>query len=223
MEGVKPISIAILAVLLSIIAIISGAIVKPVGVPADSVGNDELKNNAVTTSKIADGTIISSDLNLEVLNTLSSMFQVEDGSVTSAKIVDETITSADIHDGAVGTNEIEDEAVTSDKLASDALVWNNITGIPMEIAAAGFIKSDATVECGYNVIDATCDTNTTFYTINISGYNYTYNYITLITFGTGSATYENIAHSVHGLNIWLYNSSGNHTQDDFYFVTYKIN
>jgi len=225
--------IAILAVLLSVVAIISGVVINPINVEEDAITDRELANNCVTTAEIMDGTIVSTDLNSEVLATLTRMFQVNDDSVSSGKIVDDSITIDDIGDDAVGSAEIIDWSVdtddivngsiTSSKLSSSALMWNNINGMPMEVLAAGYIKSDGEVEYGYNVINASYNVNTTFYTVNMTGYNSSHNYITLITFSLGASAYENIAHAATALNVWLYDKDGNHVQDDFYFVTYKLN
>ena len=58
--------------------------------------------------------------------TLSPAAVVENGSVTTVKIVDEAVTADKIAANAVTTEKIEDGAVTAGKLAADAVVEENI-------------------------------------------------------------------------------------------------
>ena len=62
-----------------------------------------IADSAVTSAKIADGTIVTADL--------------ADSSVTSAKIVDGTIATGDIADAAVTTAKVADSNVTTAKIA----------------------------------------------------------------------------------------------------------
>jgi len=224
--------IAILAVLLGVIAIISNVGMVPTDVDLDSIGSEEIIDNSITTSDILDKTIDTTDLSNNLIDAILQEFAIPNDKVISATILDGSITKDDIGDNSVGSDEIEDgsidtqdirnDSITSDKLASDALSWNNINGIPIEIFAAGYIKSDKTVEYGYNVLSVDYNSVSKFYTINTSGYKFGDNYITVVS-TYGLATSSQVAHRVYGPTIWLFNSTGHYQQSDFYFVTYKIN
>ncbi len=224
--------IAILAVLLSVVAILSNLGVTPTDVDVNSVGSDEIKAGAVTSEEILDHAILPVDLHDSIINFIVEKFYIPNNAVSSGNIVDKSITIDDIGDDAVGSNEIVDYSVntsdisngsiTNDKLADDAIQWNDINGIPIQIFAAGYIKSDGTVEYGYNVLSAYYDPGTKFYTINTTGYEFGNSYITVVS-TYGSAVSSQVAHSVHGPTIWLFNSTGYYQQSDFYFVTYGIN
>ena len=224
--------IAILAVLLSVVAIMSGLGIKPADVDVNSVGEKEIIDDAVTTDKILDNTILPEDLHSSVTNYIIERFYVPDNAVSSRNIVDGSITIDDMDNNSVGsdqiidfsvnTSDIANGSITNEKLANNALQWDDIKGIPIQVFAAGYIKSDATVEYGYNVLSVDYNPSTKFYTINTTGYEFGDNYITVVS-TYGSATSSQVAHSVYGPTIWLYNSSGYYQQSDFYFVTYKIN
>ena len=224
--------IAILAVLLSVVAILSNLGVTPTDVDVNSVGSNEIKAGAVTSEEILDHTILPEDLHSTAIDYIIEKFYIPNDAVSSENIVDNSISIDDIKDDAVGSNEIVDYSIntsdisngsiTNDKLADDAIQWNDINGIPIQVFAAGYIKSDGTVEYGYNVLSTYYDPDTKFYTINTTGYEFGNNYITVVS-TYGSAVSSQVAHSVHGPTIWLFNSSGHYQQSDFYFVTYEIN
>jgi hypothetical protein len=81
-----------------------------------------IADSAVTSAKIADGTIVAGDL--------------ADGAVTSAKILDGTIATGDIADGAItsakildgtiATGDLADSAVTSAKIADGTIVAGDL-------------------------------------------------------------------------------------------------
>jgi hypothetical protein len=73
-------------------------------VAAAGITVNELADNAVTSAKIVNGTIVTADL--------------ADSSVTSAKITDGTIVTADLADNSVTTAKIADDAVSLSKLAN---------------------------------------------------------------------------------------------------------
>jgi len=121
--------IAVLAIVISIAAIVSTVIVKPVStIDANSVGGNELADNSVTGSKVADGTLTDADISdtgiskiaddaitstqiasssimLEhltsaVIAAMTGVVNIANNSITGAKIVDGTITNVDISDSA---------------------------------------------------------------------------------------------------------------------------
>jgi ribosomal protein S6E (S10) len=71
-----------------------------------------IADNAVTSAKIADGTITSADLG--------------SNSVTSAKISDGTIVAADIASNAISTAKVANSAVTGDKIADGTITGAKI-------------------------------------------------------------------------------------------------
>ncbi len=78
-----------------------------------SVTTVKLANNAVTSAKITDGTIATADL--------------ADASVTTIKLADNAITSAKITDGTIATADLADASVTTIKLADNAITSAKIT------------------------------------------------------------------------------------------------
>jgi hypothetical protein len=92
--------------------------------------NPTITNNAITSTKIADATIVTADL--------------ADGAVNSNKILDGSITSADILDATITTADLANAAVTDTKIATMApakltqsgaavnqvLKWNGVAWAP---------------------------------------------------------------------------------------------
>lgn len=76
--------------------------------------------------------------------TLSPAAVVENGSITTVKIVDGAVTADKIAANAVTTEKIEDEAVTADKLAADAVVEENIAddAVTTDKIADGAVTTD---------------------------------------------------------------------------------
>ena len=72
-----------------------------------TITSQDIKDGAITSAKILDGTIATADL--------------ADSSVTSAKIADATIATADLADGSVTTAKIAADAVTGAKIADDQI------------------------------------------------------------------------------------------------------
>lgn len=204
-----------------------------------SVTSVKIVNGAVTTTRIADSAVTTSKIADNAIVTI----KLADGSVTSAKILDGTITSADladgavtktdILDGAVSTNKIANSAVTTDKIADDAVTgakiadgavtWGSIAGKPLEVVAAGFITSGATVTTGYNIQSVTWDAGYSRYTIVITGVNYFYSdYITIVTCAAGECRTA-VTNSLSGqLIVSIFDSTGSKVQENFQFVTYRI-
>ncbi len=86
--------------------------------------------------------------------TLSPAAVVENGSVTTVKIVDEAVTADKIAANAVTTEKIEDGAVTAGKLAADAVVEENIADdavttdkIADEAVTAAKLNADVAGDC----------------------------------------------------------------------------
>jgi sugar lactone lactonase YvrE len=90
----------------------------------------QLTDNAVTSAKIADGTITGSDINNSAVDTA----QLADNAVTSVKIADGTITGNDINNSAIDTAQLADNAVTSAKIADGTITGNDINNSAIDTA-----------------------------------------------------------------------------------------
>jgi hypothetical protein len=82
-----------------------------------SVNTNHLRDNSVTSPKIADGAILSIDLGDAIISTA----KLVDGAITTVKIAADAITSAKILDGTLATVDIANDAITSAKVATDAI------------------------------------------------------------------------------------------------------
>jgi len=120
---------AVLAIIISIVAITSAVVIKPVStIGADTIGENELADNSVTSRKVADNTltdediadtgiskiaddsitsdqivsnsIMLQDLNLEVVTAMTGVADIANDSIASEKIANGTITNEDISDSA---------------------------------------------------------------------------------------------------------------------------
>ena len=147
--------IAVVAVIISIIAVASAVVLKPtLRIGAGAVGTNELADDSVTSDKITDGTITDDDiatvgiskiasnavgssqiadnsiafgdLSSDVVDAITGIGEIADNSITSAKIADETITSNDIGTDAVGSDEIASGAVGTDELMDGAVTGEKI-------------------------------------------------------------------------------------------------
>jgi len=148
MKGNISTGIAVLAIVISIVAVASTVIVKPVStIDAGAVSENELADNSVTSGKVADGALTDADisdsgiskiagnaitllhLSSEVIEAMTGETTVStaiaDDSVTSAMIVNGTITDDDITD--TGISKISDNAITLAHLTS--AVIDAMTGV----------------------------------------------------------------------------------------------
>lgn len=109
---------------------------------AGNYPNPTIRDNAITSSKIFDGTITTADL----ANNAITEAKISNNSVTSAKIVDANITTADLADNAITSAKISDEPGVA-HIAS--IPMNNYRGIPsgttaldsitINVPAAGYV------------------------------------------------------------------------------------
>jgi len=92
---------AVLAIIIAIVAVVTSLVITPdLSIGAGSIGENELLDNAVTSQKIKDETIMLADLSSEVLASMSGVVEILDNSITGDKIVNGTITNADIFESA---------------------------------------------------------------------------------------------------------------------------
>ena len=131
----KSMPIAIGAVIVSIVAILSAAaalVIRPTAaIGAGDVGTAELADNSVTGDKIADGTITDADIASEGISRIADNAITEDMLSAEAlaaieNIADNSITSAMVKDGNIDTVDLADNSVTSEKIADDTIVAEDI-------------------------------------------------------------------------------------------------
>ena len=110
-------AIAIIAIILSIVAIIFSVFVSPaLTLGSGSVGLNELANDSVSSSKIVDDSITDADVNNLGIS------KIQDNSINSNNIVDNTILYNDLNSNTInlltGLNAILDDSITSNKIAN---------------------------------------------------------------------------------------------------------
>ena len=87
MREVVSMTVAVIAALIAIIAVVSGVLIRQeITIEAGSIGNGELETNSVTSPKIVDGTIGIVDLSSEVLAEISGLQEIIDGTIVDAHI-----------------------------------------------------------------------------------------------------------------------------------------
>jgi len=121
--------IAVVALLLSVVAITSAFVMTPeITIQDRSVDNNKLADDSVTSSKIDDGAINPDHLSDTALELISGVGEIADNSITSSKIADGTISNIDISDSAdidpskilgiawTGTNDGSSSGLDADEL-----------------------------------------------------------------------------------------------------------
>lgn len=114
------IGIAILAIIISVVAIASTFVVTPaMDIGASSVGENELKDESVTSSKILDGTIIDDDISDDGIS------KIADDAITSDQILRNSIMLQDLNSEVIaamtGVVEIANNSITGEKIADGAI------------------------------------------------------------------------------------------------------
>ena len=135
-----------------------------IGTPSnDVVDTVHIKDNAITTAKIAAGTIIASD--------------VADNSVTNAKMADDAVDSAEIADGAVDLVHMSSESVDEDNLHisnagsngqflskqtgnTGGLTWADVDALPSQTSNSGKYLTTNGSAASWAVLDTDANTTT---------------------------------------------------------------
>ena len=135
-----------------------------IGTPSnDVVDTVHIKDNAITTAKIAAGTIIASD--------------VADNSVTNAKMADDAVDSAEIADGAVDLVHMSSESVDEDNLYisnagsngqflskqtgnNGGLTWADVDALPSQSGHAGKYLTTNASTASWGTLDTDANTTT---------------------------------------------------------------
>ena len=200
------IGLSSIAIILSIIAIVSVFIVPTSNISVNAVGEKQLADNSVSSDKLINGTITDNEISD------SGISKITDSAITSDKIIDDAVT----------TDKIADNAVTTDKLANDVLNWENIENKPLEVIAAGKISRTGIIYKGYNIESVDFNQDEGLYDITISGVNYSQKlYITLVT-----PEYSHVSVGVVRNYEWLrvvVRENGYVSESGFDFVVYDIN
>jgi hypothetical protein len=77
-------------------------------------GAGSIADDAITSAKILNATIIAEDLAVGIVTTA----KIQDAAITTIKLAQNAVTTSEIASNAVNTNEIADNAVTSSKIVS---------------------------------------------------------------------------------------------------------
>ena len=135
-----------------------------IGTPSnDVVDTAHIKDNAITSAKIAAGTIIASD--------------VADNSVTNAKMADDAVDSAEIADGAVDLVHMSSESVDEDNLHisnagsngqflskqtgnTGGLTWADVDALPSQTSNSGKYLTTNGSAASWAVLDTDANTTT---------------------------------------------------------------
>lgn len=144
--------LAFVAIIIFVIAIISGFLMRPDSdIESDIIDENQLKEGSITGAKITDGTITDQDISetgiskiadnsitMEHLNTaimdalmgLTNLTVVEfqdaeQNSIDGSYILDNTITDAKISD--LGISKIADDAITSDQIKDNSISLDDLS------------------------------------------------------------------------------------------------
>lgn len=187
-------TIAVLAIILSIAAIASAVFMKPaLTLGANAISENELADNSVTSDKVVDSTLALQDLSSEVLASMSGVVDILNNSITGDKIANGTIINDDISDSAdITPSKISGTAWTADNdgsgsgLDADKLDGINSTQF-LRNDTSGTITGDLTVTG-----NITHQTETRYYTIPHCAFvgstnNTPYNYSSYVLTNADSA------------------------------------
>jgi hypothetical protein len=111
--------------------------------------NPTIKNDAVSTGKIADDAVTTNKLSDnsvtedKIENDAVTESKIKDNAVTENKIKDNAVTENKIKDNAVTESKIKDNAVTENKIKNDAVTENKIKN---DAVSEYKIKNDAVTE-----------------------------------------------------------------------------
>ena len=117
--------LAIIAIILSIVAIIFAAFVSPaITLGSGSVDTQKLADNSVTGDKIVDGTITNSDISS------NGIAKIADNSIGSSQIIDGSILMDDLASATIsaltGLNVIANDSINGSKIADFSIASNDL-------------------------------------------------------------------------------------------------
>jgi hypothetical protein len=132
MNGKISLGVALLALILSIVAITSAYIYTPeMTLPDSSIDKNKIADDSITSEKIIDdtitdediaedaitsnhihsGTILLSDLSSEVIASMSGVVEIPDDSITGEEIADDSISTSHIIDGTITLSDLSAEVL----------------------------------------------------------------------------------------------------------------
>lgn len=150
-----------------------------------------LSSGAITTAKLADSAVTSGKLAPDSVITA----KILDGNITTAKILDSNVTTAKIADSNVTAGKLATDSVTTAKIANSAvtlakLATDAVPGVALiSSTTIGSAVSSVTVSSAFS---STYDN----YKIIISGGTTSTNLSLLLTFGSTTTGYYNVAYYV---------------------------
>jgi hypothetical protein len=96
------------------------------------IGTKQIKDNAITSSKIRNGTVKNIDLarnsvvTAKIVASAVTGLQIRDGSVGNADLGNDSVSTTRIRGGAVGNSDLANDAVTTSKLRAGAVGTTDI-------------------------------------------------------------------------------------------------
>jgi hypothetical protein len=115
----------------------AGTTASPFKVKNLGIITEKLANDAVTSPKILDGTIIVDDLANDAVETA----KIKNLNVTTNKLADDAVTTGKILNGTISNVDIADDTITTDKIAGQIAVSEGGTGSNMS-NTIGYVKQN---------------------------------------------------------------------------------
>jgi len=127
MKGNISTGIAVLAIVISVVAVASTVIVKQVStIGAGAVSGNELADNSVTSGKVVDGALTDADISD------SGISKIADNAITSDQITSSSITLLHLTSGVIaamtGVVDIANNSITGAKIANGTITNTHISG-----------------------------------------------------------------------------------------------
>ena len=151
-------------------------------IPTEIIGTTNIADNAVTSAKIADGTIVAADLASNAITTIKitdgnvTLAKLASDSVNGTKIADDSINSEHYVDASIDTQHIADSQITLAKLAgnsvnSSKIVDDSIVNADINSSAAiNFSKMENLTTARALVSDGSGDVSVSAVTATEVGY-----------------------------------------------------
>jgi len=151
-------------------------------IPTEIIGTTNIANNAVTSAKIADGTIVAADLASNAITTIKitdgnvTLAKLASDSVNGTKIADDSVNSEHYVDASIDTQHIADSQITLAKLASNSvnsskIVDDSIVNADINSSAAiNFSKMENLTTARALVSDGSGDVSVSAVTATEVGY-----------------------------------------------------
>ena len=108
---------------------VANSAITSVKIADGTIATADLADGSVTTAKIADGTIATVD----ITNNAITSAKIADGTIVTADLADGSVTTGKIVDGTVATADLADGSVTATKLANTAVTIGSY-GSPTQVS-----------------------------------------------------------------------------------------